>query len=191
MTTHGFLGVFTFRGNASFCPGILVMLILCIYTYMHAYIHTYICLDTMYILHQMDQQEDLYNTCTMSLMDVYQVNDQPQGDPTWHQPPPLLPFHHSFSPCNPFLHILPSIPSSSHNDQNRPFVTLPSHNDQNRPFAMLHSHNTKHHPFVPTALHNNKHCPFIMPHTSTFPELTTGPPLYNTCTNPHIYLSFL
>jgi len=166
------------------------MLILHIYADMQTYTHAYIHLDVTYIPHQMDQQEDLYDTCTMSLTDMYQVNDQLQGDPTWHQPPLLLPFHHSFSPRNPFLHILPSIPSSSHNDQNHPFVTLPSHNDQNHPFATLHSHNTEHRPFVPTALHNNKHHPFIMPHTSTFPELTTSPPLYNTHTNPHIYPSF-
>ena len=139
----------------------------------------------------MNQQEDLFNMHTMSLMDMYQVNDQPQGDHTQHQSPPLLAFSHSFSPCNPFLHILPSIPSSLHNNQNCPFATLPSHNNQNCPFTMLPLNNNQNHVFIPTISHNTKHHPFNMPHSSTYPELPTGPPLYNTCTNPDTNPSFL
>jgi hypothetical protein len=108
----------------------------------------------------------------MSFTDVYPVNDQPQEDLTRHQSPPPLAFSQSFSPQNPFLQIFPSIPSSSHNDQNHPFVPLSSHNNENSTF-------------VPTSSHNTEQHPFIIPHSSMYPQLPTEPPIYNTH-NPHI-----
>ena len=136
----------------------------------------------------MDHDQIPCITQNMSFTDVYPVNDWPQEDPTQHQsPPPLLAFSSTFSPHDPFLNYLPSIPSSSNNDQHRHF---PSNNEQNHPFPTIHfpfsSHNNANHPFIATdaSSYNTEHCPFVVPQFPTFPDLPTGPPIYNTH-NPH------
>ena len=153
----------------------------------------------------MDHDQIPLITQNMSFTDVYPVNDRPQEDPTRHQSPPLLlAFSSTFSPRNPFLNYLPSIPSSSNNEQNRPLPTIPlpfslnndqyrhflSNNNQNRPFPTVplpfSSHNNPNRPFIPTnaSSHNTEHRPFVVPQFPSFPDLHTGPPIYNTH-NPH------
>ena len=136
----------------------------------------------------MDHDQIPLITQNMSFTDVYLVDDWPQENPTQHHsPPPLLAFSTTFSPRNPFLNYLPSIPSSSNNDQHHHF---PSNNEQNHPFSTVpfpfSLHNNSNRPFIHTnaSLHNTEHRPFIVLQFPTFPELPTGPPIYNTH-NPH------
>ena len=185
------------------------------FTRIHARSHAYVHIDTTPIPCSMDHDQIPLITQNMSFTDVYPVNDQPQEDPTWHQsPPPLLAFSSTFSPHNPFLNYLPSIPSSSNNDQhhhfplnneqNRPFPTVPLpfssnneqhrhfplNNEQNHPFPTVplpfSSHNNPNCPFIPTntSSHNTEHCPFVVPQFPSFPDLHTEPPIYITH-NPH------
>jgi len=91
-----------------------------------------------------------------------------------HRHIPLhLPSRHSFSPCNPFLHVLPNN-FSLNNNINRHIPTLPLQHNQNHPLSSLSSNNIQNRPFP-------------IPDIPTFPELPTGPPLYNT-NNHHINL---
>jgi len=119
----------------------------------------------------MDNHTNSSHTCTMSFTNIY-LNELHENS-IHHHTPPHLPSRHSFSLCNPFLHVLPNN-FSSNNNINHHIPTLLSQHDQNRPLSSLSLNNVQNHPFP-------------IPDIPTFPELPTGPPLYNT-NNHHINL---